>query len=303
MAGSVNVLDEAHGQKFAAYRADCIDFLRQMPDDSIGMSIYSPPFSDLFVYSSSIADMGNSSSNGEFAEHYRFCAEELLRVTKPGRWVAVHCSDLPVRKWVEGHVALYPFSDEISRIHAEAGWLFHCRITIRRDPVIEMQRTKALGLLYKQLQKDSAMSRVGMADYVMVFRKPGDNAEPVGHKPADFPVDLWQQWAEPVWMDIDQTKTLNARLARENDDERHLCPLQLDLIERAIVLSSNPGDTVFSPFMGIGSEGVVALQLGRRFIGTELKDSYFRIAERNLHDAEKRASMPTLLDLMEGTAA
>lgn len=285
----IRCLDEAHGEGWSLYNGDCVEITRQMPDNCIDFGLWSPPFGDLFIYSESEADMGNSSSEGEFFEHYSYIIRELLRITKPGRLCAVHCSDLPIRKWIEGHVALAPFSDQVSACHREAGWLLHCRVTIWRDPVVEMQRTKALGLLYKQIQKDSAMSRVGMADYLLVFRKPGDNAAPIEHRPRDFPLDRWQKWASPVWMEIDQTNTLNARVARDDADERHLCPLQLDLIARALTLWSNPGETVLDPFAGIGSTGVEAIKQGRRFVGTELKPSYFKTAARYLDEQERDA--------------
>lgn len=298
----IRCMGEASGAMWQAWHGDCVDVCRQFPDSSIDFSVFSPPFGDLFTYSDSAADLGNSSCNGQFFEHYSFLVDELFRLTKPGRLCAVHCSDLPMRKWIEGHVAINAFSDAVSARHREAGWLLHSRITIWKDPVVEMQRTKALGLLYKQLKKDSAMSRAGMPDYVLVFRKPGENAAPIEHKPEDFPVERWQQWASPVWMDISQTNVLNGRMAREGNDERHICPLQLDLIERAITLWSNPGETVLSPFMGIGSEGVSALKLKRRFVGVELKDSYFQQAARYLEGAEREASMPSLFDAL-GEAA
>lgn len=302
MVGSLNVLNESHGEGWSLFHADCVSLARQLPDENVGFSIFSPPFGDLFVYSDSAADMGNSSCDGEFFEHYGYLVDELFRLTKPGRLCAVHCSDLPMRKWIEGHVAIKPFSDQLSECHRDRGWLLHCRITVWRDPVVEMQRTKALGLLYKQLKKDSAMSRTGLPDYVLVFRKPGENAEPVEHKPEHFPVDRWQQWASPVWMDIDQTNVLNGRMARDGCDERHICPLQLDLIERAIVLWSNPGDVVLSPFAGIGSEGYQAVKLRRKFVGSELKESYFRQAANYLEEAEREATTPDLIDLVEAAA-
>lgn len=286
MDGGVTVYTQAQGERWALYQADCVEALAGLPANSVGFSVYSPPFGDLFVYSDDERDMGNSSSNGEFVDHYRFAVAQLMRVIKPGRLVAVHCSDLPTRKFRDGHIGVYPFSDVVSAVHREAGFLLHCRVTIERDPVVEMQRTKALGLLYKQLRKDSAMSRTGLPDYLLVFRKPGENAEPVMHETGDFPVERWQRWANPIWHDINQSDVLNVRLAREAEDERHLCPLQLDLIERACVLWSNPGDVVLSPFAGIGSEGYVALKLGRRFVGVELKQSYFQQAARNLAEAE-----------------
>ena len=294
---AIRCLNEAHGERWSAYNADCVDLVRQLPDASVGFSVYSPPFANIFVYSDSVADMGNCASDDEFAQHYRYLIAEKLRVTKPGRLTAVHCSDLPSSKWKDGVIGLKDFPGEIIRSHQEAGWIFHSRVTVWRDPVVEMTRTKALGLLYKQLQKDSTRSRQGMADYVLVFRKPGENAEPVGQRPEHFPVTQWQQWASPVWMDIQQTNTLNVTMARDHADERHVCPLQLDLIERALTLWSNPGDVVLSPFMGIGSEGVVSVKLKRRFIGVELKESYFRQACRYLDQADR--SSASLFDVME----
>lgn len=293
----IRCLNEAHGERWSAYNADCVDLVRQLPDASVGFSVYSPPFANIFVYSDSVADMGNCASDDEFAQHYRYLIAEKLRVTKPGRLTAVHCSDLPSSKWKDGVIGLKDFPGEIIRSHQDAGWVFHSRVTVWRDPVVEMTRTKALGLLYKQLQKDSTKSRQGMADYVLVFRRPGENAEPVGQRPEHFPVSQWQQWASPVWMDIQQTNTLNVTMARDHADERHVCPLQLDLIERALTLWSNPGDVVLSPFMGIGSEGVVSVKLKRRFIGVELKASYFRQACRYLDQADR--SSASLFDVME----
>lgn len=286
----VKCLNEAHGTNYVAYNGDCCDVVAQLPDASVGFSVYSPPFGDLFVYSDSDADMGNSSSDGQFFEHYKYLIKEMARVTKPGRLSAVHCSDLPFRKWKDGKLGIKDFSGDIIRAHEEHGWTLHCRVTIWKCPVVEMTRTKALGLLYKQLQKDSTKSRTGMADYLLVFRNEGENADPVGHKPDEFPVDQWQKWASPVWMDINQTNTLNVRMAKEAKDERHLCPLQLDLIERAVIMWSNPGDVVLSPFMGIGSEGYVATKLRRKFIGVELKQSYWEHACRHIKAAEDESA-------------
>lgn len=268
--------------QWIAYHGDCIEVLSDLANESIDFTIYSPPFGDLFVYSDDVADIGNCASDEEFFEHYGYVARELFRVTKPGRIVAVHCSDLPQRKWIEGAIGLKPFSDQLSACHRDVGWILHCRVTVWRDPVVEMQRTKALGLLYKQLRKDSVMSRVGMADYVLVFRKPGENTAPIEHRPETFPLEQWQQWASPIWTEIDQTNVLSGRQAREQRDERHVCPLQLDIIERAVTLWSNPGELVLSPFMGIGSEGYVALRSGRRFVGIELKKSYWQQAVAEL---------------------
>lgn len=283
------VLDQAHGDSFVAFNGDCVEVVSGLPEASIGFSIYSPPFAHLFIYSDSERDMGNVKNEPEFFEQYGFLCRELYRVTKPGRLTAVHCSDLPRTKTMHGEIGIYDMPGDIIRCHEAAGWTYHSRVTVWKDPVVEMQRTKALGLLYKQLQKDATRSRQGMGDYVLVFRKtPADEkqTDPVGQDAAKFPVDQWQRWASCVWMDIDQTNVLNVRAAREKDDERHLCPLQLDLIDRAIRLWSNEGDTVLSPFMGIGSEGFQAVKAKRRFIGAELKPSYFRQAVKNLHAAE-----------------
>ena len=294
----VDVLDQKQGKQFAAYNADCVEFTAKMPDNSIGMSIYSPPFSHLFIYSDSERDMGNVRSDDEFFQQYGFLLKELYRVTKPGRLTAVHCSDMPRTKSLYGYVGIYDMPGDIIRAHEAAGWTYHSRICIWKDPVVEMTRTKALGLLYKQLKKDATRSRQGLPDYVLVFRKTPDvetDCDPVGQDAKEFPVDQWQKWASPVWMDINQTNVLNVRLAREDKDEKHLCPLQLDLIERAIRLWSNKGDTVFSPFMGIGSEGVGAIRTGRRYVGTELKASYFRQAIKNLELAEQISTGGDLL--------
>lgn len=292
------VLDSAQGARFLAVNADCVEFAASLPDNSVGFSVYSPPFAHLFVYSDSERDMGNVKDEAEFKALYAYLVREKFRITKPGRLTAVHCSDIPRTKSMHGVVGLYDFPADIREVHEAAGWTYHSRITVWKDPVVEMQRTKALGLLYKQIQTDATRNRQGLPDYVLVFRKtPDDEAadtDRVGHDAKQFPVDQWQRWASPVWMDINQTNVLNVKTAREDKDERHLCPLQLDLIERAIRLWSNPGDTVFSPFMGIGSEGWGALKSGRRFIGSELKPAYFRQAVKNLREAE--ASEASLFD-------
>lgn len=292
----VTCLNDAHGDSWAAYHGDCVSVVAQLPDNSVGFSVYSPPFSNLFVYSDSLADMGNSATDAEFMTQYGFLLRDLARVTKPGRLSAVHCSDLPLTKWKDGMIGIKDLSGDIIRAHQEAGWVLHSRITIWKCPVVEMTRTKALGLLYKQLQKDSTRSRQGMADYLLVFRAPGENAEPVGQDSAKFPVDQWQKWASPVWMDIRQTNTLNVSVARQDADEKHLCPLQLDLIERCLVMWSNPGDVVLSPFMGIGSEGVMSLRHKRKFVGVELKDAYWRQATKYLEHEDR--NMPNLFDAM-----
>jgi len=296
-----SVLDQVHGDRFSVFNADCVEVASSLPDNSIGFSVYSPPFAHLFVYSDSDRDMGNVKDEAEFKALYRHLVREKYRITKPGRLTAVHCSDIPRTKSMHGVVGLYDFPADIREVHEAEGWTYHSRITVWKDPVVEMQRTKALGLLYKQIQTDATRNRQGMPDYVLVFRKtPNDEAADTDRVAQDrnlFPVDQWQQWASPVWMDINQTNVLNAKIAREDKDERHLCPLQLDLIERCVRLWSNPGDTVFSPFTGIGSEGYMSLKAGRRFIGTELKPSYFTQAVKNLREAENMSAAPSLLTL------
>lgn len=287
-------LNESHGDNWAAYNGDCVEVVSQLPDESVGFSVYSPPFGNLFVYSESANDMGNSADDDEFGAHYAFLVREKFRVTKPGRITAVHCSDLPMTKWRDGVVGIKDFSGQIIKIHQDAGWVLHSRRTIWKCPVTEMTRTKHVGLLYKQLKSDSAKSRGGMPDYLLTFVKPGVNEDPITHDPENFPVEQWQEWASPVWMTVNQTRVLNVHAAREANDERHLCPLQLDVIERALVMWSNPGDVVLSPFMGIGSEGWCAIKMRRRFIGVELKESYFRQAARNLQSQEDGAA--TLFD-------
>lgn len=285
------VLDQADGEDWTLYNADCVDVVRALPEASIHYSVFSPPFASLYVYSNSDRDMGNVRDGDEFAAHFRFLIPELLRVTKPGRLLSFHCMNLPTSKARDGYIGLSDFRGELIRAFVDAGWIYHSEVCIWKDPVTAMQRTKALGLLHKQIKKDSAMSRQGIADYLVTMRKPGDNPEPVAHTDESFPVGIWQRYASPVWMDIDAGNTLQYMSARENDDERHICPLQLDVIERAIKLWTNPGDIVLSPFAGIGSEGWVARNTGRRFIGAELKASYYKTAVSNLREAGRQVSM------------
>lgn len=295
----MKVLDVHHGENFSAYNADCVEGVRELPANSIGFSIYSPPFSHLFVYSDSERDMGNASSDEEFLEHYRFLLREIYRVTKPGRLTAVHCTDMPRTKSMHGEIGLWDMPGAIINAHEQEGWTYHSRITIWKDPVVEMQRTKHHGLLYKTFQKDTSRCRQGLPDYLLVFRKtPTDekDADPVGKDKRLYPVSLWQEWASPVWMDINQTNVLNARPDKDPKDEKHLCPLQLDLIDRAIRLWSNEGDAVLSPFMGIGSEGWGALKAKRKFIGFELKEAYYRQAIKNLSHMSDTAFGGDLLD-------
>ena len=285
------------GDNWAIYLADCIEIMNGLPEGLVDLSIFSPPFSDLFVYSDSERDMGNCGSHEEFMEHYAYFAKALYRAIKPGRLACVHCSDLPARKSKDGFIGLHDFGGDLIRAHQDAGWVYHARCTIWKDPVIEMQRTKALGLLYKQLKKDSSRSRVGMPDYMLFFRKDEENPDPITHVPEDLPVGMWQELASPVWMQVNQTKVLNGRQAKGDQDEKHICPLQLDVIERCLTLYSNPGDLVLDPFNGIGSTGYQAVKMGRRYIGVELKPEYAKQAARFLESAAGQPVIEGIADL------
>jgi DNA modification methylase len=280
--------DKVEGNGYTAHLSDCVELASSLPDDSLDFSIFSPPFASLYTYSNSEYDMGNTKGDDQFYKQFKFLVEQLFRTIKPGRNVSFHCMNLPSSKQNHGYIGIRDFRGELIRLFTEAGFIFHSEVCIWKDPVTAMQRTKAIGLLYKQLKKDSCISRQGIPDYLVTMRKPGENMERVTKTPEGFPVGLWQKYASPVWMDINPSRTLSKNGARETDDERHICPLQLDVIERAIILWSNPGDLVFSPFMGIGSEGYMALKLGRKFIGSELKESYFKQAVKNLDDALKQ---------------
>jgi len=288
----IRCLDERHGQSFAAYHGDCVDILRQIPSGCLDFSVFSPPFSGLYIYNDSIADMGNSSNDEEFLQHYSYFVRELYRTMRPGRLVAVHCKDLVFYRTQRGTAGLRDFPGMLVREHEAAGFNFHSRVTIWRCPVREMTKTKAHGLLYKQLRADSSYSRQGLAEYLLVFRKWGteeENQIPVTHTTEEFPLDQWQQWASPVWMDTRETDVLNAE--RAPNDEKHICPMPLDLTKRAIALWSNPEDTVLSPFMGIGSEGVAALELRRKFVGVELKKEYFEQACAHLEARDRQGDL------------
>lgn len=279
---------QAFGKDWTLIHGDCVDAVSSMDDDSIDYTIFSPPFASLYTYSNSDRDMGNCQDDAEFMTHFQFLIDELLRVTKPGRLLSFHCMNLPTTKFRDGYIGIKDFRGDLIRAFCDAGWIYHSEVCIWKDPVTAMQRTKALGLLHKQIKKDSSLSRQGIADYLVTMRRPGDNLDPIAHTDESFPVGLWQRYASPVWMDINATRTLQYMNARDGDDERHICPLQLDVIERAMELWTNPGDLVLSPFTGIGSEGHVALTKGRRFIGSELKESYFNVACRNLDVASKQ---------------
>jgi len=277
------------GAGWEMHNGDCVEVVSEMESDTIGYTIFSPPFASLYTYSNSEYDMGNCRDDGEFYDQFRFLVSELLRVTMPGRLLSFHCMNLPTSKQNHGFIGIRDFRGELIRMFVEAGWVFHSEVCIWKDPVTAMQRTKALGLLHKQIKKDSAMSRQGIPDYLVTMRKPGENPEPLTNDNDSFPVQVWQQYASPVWRDINMSRTLNYRDAREDDDERHICPLQLDVIERGLRLWSKPGDLVLSPFAGVGSEGYCAVRMGRRFVGAELKESYWRAACQNL-DAASRES-------------
>jgi DNA modification methylase len=277
-------ITEEKNEWYKIKRGDCVQLISELENESIGLSVFSPPFAELYTYSSHLEDMGNSKDYNEFLHQFSFLIKELHRVMKQGRNVCVHCMDLPIQKGKHGFIGLRDFSGLLLKAFEDAGFIYASRVTIWKDPVIEMQRTKALGLLHKQVKKDSTMSRVGIPDYVMIFRKDGERTDPVTN--TGIPVDLWQKYASPVWMDIDYGNTLQGfRNGREENDEKHICPLQLDTIERLIHLYSNKGDTVFTPFMGIGSEVYQAVKMERKGIGFELKESYFDLAKSNLKHA------------------
>jgi len=274
--------------KYTLMQGDCVERIKEIESDSIGLSIFSPPFAELYTYSDNIEDMGNSKDYKEFFTAFNFLVKELNRVMMPGRNVVIHCMDLPIQKGKEGYIGLRDFSGMILESFLNNNFIYHSRVTIWKNPATEMQRTKALGLLHKQIKKDSSMSRVGIPDYLLVFRKEGENKNPIK---CDISVDTWQEYASPVWMDIDYSNTLNKLPARDNKDEKHICPLQLDTIERSIKLWSNPNDIVFTPFMGIGSEIYQAIKMGRNGIGIELKESYFDLALKNITNISKEVNL------------
>lgn len=316
----MRVIDQKVSSWYSIYHGDSCEVMKGIPDDSIHFSMFSPPFSSLYTYSNSDRDLGNSRDDGQFYQHFQFIISELYRILMPGRLVSVHCMDIPMLKSRDGAIGLKDFPGEIIRMFMAAGFIYHSRVAIWKDPLVEATRTKALGLLHKQLCKDSNMCRQGLPDYIITMRKPGDNPEPIAHpdglsefygenepegekgprpepdivkvekkeKYNEQPIyshQVWRRYASPVWMDIRQSNTLNRKNARDEKDERHICPLQLDAIARCIELWSNPGDIVFTPFMGIGSEVYQAVLMGRRGMGIELKDSYYADSVKNCHDA------------------
>lgn len=295
LKGQVNVVDEYREdtfqrEDFTVHLGDCVKWTQRMESDSIDYSVFSPPFADLFVYSNSDHDMGNCKDDDQFIQQMHYLIGELFRVLKPGRNVSFHCMNLPTTKMRQGYIGLRDFRGTLIRAFQDAGFIYHSEVCIWKDPVVAMQRTKALGLLHKTIRENSTMTRMGLPDYVVTMRKPGEIAERVTHEGDDLPVHLWQKYASPIWMDIDQGRTLNRMPARDENDEKHMCPLQLDVIERCIHLWTNKGDLVFSPFTGIGSEGYTAVRMGRRFVGTELKPQYFNLACQNISDAKRKQS-------------
>lgn len=295
------------GNGCALYNGDSIELIKAFPDESMHFEIYSPPFSSLYTYSNSDRDLGNSKTDEQFFEHFHFLTTELFRVLKPGRIMAVHCMNLPTSKERDGFIGIKDFRGELIREFQSVGFIYHAEVCIWKNPVTAMQRTKALGLLHKQIKKDSCMSRMGIPDYVVIMRKPGDNPERVTHTNDTYPVSEWQNVASPiweydhspVWWDINQSDTLNVRMARDGRDERHICPLQLPVIERLLKLYTNPNDIVFTPFLGIGSEVYQAILMGRRGVGIELKKSYFDCAVENVKNAIIESSQPTLFDFID----
>lgn len=302
----MQVLDQFSGNDFQIYNADCVDVASTLPDGSIDYTIFSPPFESMYQFSNSDRDFGNS-TRADFYHHFRFLVDEMFRITRPGRLLSFHCMNLPTSKVNDGYIGIHDFRGELIRMFQDAGWIYHSEVCIWKDPVVAMQRTKALGLLHKTIRKDSSMSRQGIADYLVTMRKPGQNDKPIRHYRDEeelrqvckdeglntideecniLPVMLWQKYASPVWMDINQSRTLNYKAGRDDDDQKHICPLQLDVIERALHLWTAPGDVVFTPFLGIGSEVYSAVKMGRRGIGAELKPSYFELAKKNIAEAQ-----------------
>lgn len=290
---------DEYGDNWHLMLGDSCERMTEIPDNSVGLSVYSPPFSSLFTYSPSPRDLGNSSSREEFIEHYGYIIRENLRITMPGRVCAVHVQQVTTKKSTHGIIGLMDFRGQVIKAYMDNGWIFHGEVTIDKDPQAQAIRTKAQALMFVTKNRDSSMTRPALADYLLLFRKPGDNQIQIKN---DVSNEEWIEWARPVWLDIRETNTLNVRVARDAEDERHICPLQLDFIERVIRLWSNPGETVFSPFAGIGSEPYTAIKLGRRGLGIELKPSYWRTAVNNCRDMESTMNMPSLFDDMDDTA-
>lgn len=284
---------EAEGESWRLWLGDSCERMSEIPDESVDLSVYSPPFASLFTYSPTPRDLGNSASRAEFFAHYGFIIDQNLRITKPGRICAVHVQQLTTTKATNGVIGMTDFRGEVIKAYMDAGWIFHGEVTVNKDPQAQAIRTKAQALMFTTKNKDSSMTRPALADYLLLFRKPGDNQVPIKN---DVSNEEWIDWAQPVWLDIKETNTLNTRVARESADERHICPLQLDFIERVVRLWSNKGETVFTPFAGIGSEVHTAVRLGRYGFGIELKPSYWRSAVNNLESLDVEMNLPALFD-------
>ena len=308
----MKVIKQVLQNDYAVYCGDSCEVIKEIPDNSIGYSLFSPPFADLYCYSNSECDMGNSKDYDEFFKHFSFLAKELHRVLMKGRLVSVHCIDIPAMKERDGYIGLKDFPGDIIRLFQDCGFVYHSRVTVWKNPLIEATRTKAIGLMHKQLCKDSAMCRQGLPDYVLTFRKKGENEEPIkrkdglsryigsempNEKGVKFSHETWRRYASPVWMDINQTRVLSFREARDNQDEKHICPLQLDVIERCIELWSNEGDTFLTPFAGIFSEVYTAVKMNRKAVGIELKESYFDQGLKNMEHLKKEESQITLFEM------
>lgn len=306
----MKALNNVIGNGYQLINGDTCEIIREIPDESIHCEIYSPPFSSLYTYSNSDRDLGNSKNDEQFFEHFRFITTELFRILKPGRIMAVHCMNLPTSKERDGFIGIKDFRGELIREFQAVGFIYHAEVCIWKNPVVAMQRTKALGLLHKQIKKDSCMSRMGIPDYIVIMRKPGENPEPVTHTNETYPVDHWQEVASPIWdyefspcwWDINQTDTLNVAAARDGRDERHICPLQLPVVERLVDLYTNPNDIVSTPFMGIASEVYQAVKMGRRGIGIELKESYFKCAVENMEMLMNEKSQMSIFDFINKEA-
>lgn len=305
----MNVLDQYQTSRYALYNGDTTEIIKSIPDESVGLIVYSPPFSSLYTYSNSDRDLGNSRNDEEFFTHFEFIVNEMFRILESGRIMAVHCMQIPAMKERDGYIGLKDFRGDLIRLFQKCGFIFHGEVTVWKDPVVEMQRTKALGLLHKQLKKDSSRTRMGLPDYIIFMRKDGDNLKPIEHTNENFPVDLWQdyaspvwrEWASPVWWNINQSDTLN-RMFDDAESERHICPLQLPVIERCVKLYSNEGDTVFTPFMGIGSEVYQSVKMNRKAIGIELKPEYYQQAVMNLKALDNDRNQLTIEDFFSNIA-
>lgn len=291
----MKVIDQYNTDRYTLICGDTTECIKAIPDNSIGMSVYSPPFSQLYTYSNSDRDLGNSRNDEEFYTHFEFIAKDLYRILMPGRIMAVHCMQIPAMKERDGYIGIKDFRGDLIRLFERCGFIYHSEVTVWKNPVTEMQRTKALGLLHKQIKKDSAKSRMGLPDYVIIMRKDGENPEPIEHTNENYPVDEWQNVASPVWMDINQSDTLN-RMFADEESERHICPLQLPVIERLVKLYSNEDDVVFTPFMGIGSEVYQAVKMNRKGIGIELKREYYEQAKKNLDSLEMDKAQVSIFD-------